>query len=267
MKIICLKGGLGNQLFEYCRYRQLLEAGEKHVFMFRDFRRLKQHHHLLISQCFDIDLPPQHLWVTLVTFAIKKLRALHLWPILYDDSDNRCVLIDCFSQDKRYISKSQQLLRFRDLKLTETSRQYLSSIKTSPYPVAIHIRRGDYLLAENIQNFGVCDTEYHQKAIDIVLKHHPEAQFFLFSDDMEWVCRHLLIDHATYITKEQPEHDHIDLFLMAHCKAHIIANSTFSFWGSMLADHAEHLCIYPKRWFSNPAWTTPDIFPSHWIAL
>lgn len=235
--------------------------------MFRDFRQLKQHHHLLISQCFDINLPPQQLWVTLLTFAIKTLRSLRLWPSLYDESNTHCVLIDSYSQDKRFINNARQLFKFRDLKLTGQSRQYLSSIKESGYPVAIHVRRGDYLQAGNMENFGVCDTLYYQKAIGIVQKNHPEAQFFIFSDDMEWVCDNLLVDHATYIRKDSDENDYIDLYLMSQCKAHIIANSTFSFWGSMLADDAEHLCIYPKRWFSNPLWKAPDIFPSHWIAI
>ena len=267
MKIICLKGGLGNQLFEYCRYCQLLEAGENKVYMFRDFRQLKQHHHLLISQCFDINLPPQQPWVTFLTFAIMILRNLRLWPSLYDDSNTNCVLIDSYSQDKRYISKSKQLIKFRDLKLTELSRQYLSSIKASQYPVGIHVRRGDYLQADNMENIGICSTIYYQKAINTVLKYHPEAQFFLFSDDMEWVCNNISVEHVIYIKKDHAEHDYIDLYLMTQCKAHIIANSTFSFWGSMLSDNTEHLCIYPKRWFVNPQWKTPDIFPPHWIAL
>ena len=132
MKIICLKGGLGNQLFEYCRYRQLLEAKEGMVYMFRDFRKLKQHNHLLISQCFDIELPPQNLMVTILTLAIKTLRILHLWSSLYDDTSRHCVL---------------KLFKFRKLTLTPLTTHYLSLINEAQYPVAIHVRRGDYLLS------------------------------------------------------------------------------------------------------------------------
>ena len=42
MKIICLKGGLGNQMFEYCRYRKLRESGVN-AYLYYDKRRLKQH--------------------------------------------------------------------------------------------------------------------------------------------------------------------------------------------------------------------------------
>ena len=221
----------------------------------------------MISQCFDISMPPKLLWVDFMTLAIKLLKRVNLWSSLYDDTSNHCVLIDSYSQDKRYINKSHQLLRFKDLQLAERSRQNLSLIKTARYPVAIHIRRGDYLQADNLSNIGICDTAYYQKAIDTVLKRYPEAQFFFFSDDMEWVRDNIAVKNAIYIEKEKSEHDYIDLYLMTQCKAHIIANSTFSFWGSMLADNAHHLCIYPKQWFANPEWTVPDIFPSHWIAL
>ena len=267
MKIICLKGGLGNQLFEYCRYRQLLEAKEGKVYMFRDFRKLKQHNHLLISQCFDIELPPQYLMVTILTLAIKTLRILHLWSSLYDDTSRHCVLIDDYSQEKRYIKNALQLFKFRKFTLTPLTTHYLSLINEAQYPVAIHVRRGDYLLADNPSNIGVCDISYYQKAIETIRKQHTDAHYFFFSDDIEWVRNHFSDDNATFIKKEETEPDYVDLYLMTKCKAHIIANSTFSFWGSLLTDHEKHLCIYPKRWFANPEWTVPDIFPSHWIAL
>lgn len=267
MKIVCLKGGLGNQLFEYCRYCQLKETGEDKVYMFYDFRKLKQHHGLLISQCFDISMPPKRLWVILLTLVIKLLRQCNLFPSLYDESNSQCVLIDSYCQDKRYINKSQELLKFKELPFTEQCKWYQSVIKAAQYPVAIHVRRGDYLQADNLDNIGVCETMYYQKAIDIVLKKHPEAQFFFFSDDMEWVRENLSVDNAIYREKDVAEHDYTDLYLMTLCKAHITANSTFSFWGSMLADHTDHLCIYPKHWFTNPEWTVPNIFPAHWIAI
>ena len=41
----------------------------------------------------------------------------------------------------------------------------------------------------------------------------------------------------------------IDLCLMSKCNYHIIANSSFSWWGAWLAD-SEHV-IAPKNWFSD----------------
>lgn len=267
MKIVCLKGGLGNQLFEYCRYRQLQENATGKVYLYRDFRKLKQHGGTLVSHCFDIQLPPQQLWVTLLVLTVKFLRVLHLCPMLYDETDRRCILIDSYSQDRHYISQWPQLLKFRDIKMTVGSSDYLSQIKASPYPVAVHIRRGDYLQADNLENIGICDISYYRQAIDTVRQKHRASQFFFFSDDMAWVRQHLFVENAVYVEHDNTNKDVVDLYLMALCKAHVIANSTYSFWGSMLAESEEHLCIYPKHWFANPQWTVPDIFPSHWISL
>lgn len=55
MKIVCLKGGLGNQMFEYCRFRDLMESGHDEVYLFYDHRRLKQHNGLRLSDCFELE--------------------------------------------------------------------------------------------------------------------------------------------------------------------------------------------------------------------
>ena len=94
MKIICLKGGLGNQMFEYCRYKMLKDKGEK-VFIYYDKRRLKQHKNILISDVFNIDMPKDYLWVKMVVWYIKLLRTFHIAPSLYDDEkyENSVILI------------------------------------------------------------------------------------------------------------------------------------------------------------------------------
>lgn len=266
MKIICLKGGLGNQMFEFCRYKMLQEKSNQNVYIFYNSRQLKQHQHLLISDCFDVKMSPCPLWVSATTYLIMLLRLLHIKKHLYDDERDDCILIDDYSQDKKYIQNAKSLFTFRPT-VSDENIQYQTLIRKAEFPVAIHIRRGDYMLADNLKDFGVCSSEYYQQAISKVTALHPEAQFFLFSDDIVWTQQHITPTNAIYVEHQEGVHDYIDLYLMTLCKAHIIANSTFSFWGSMLADHEEHLCIYPKHWYANPQWIAPDIFPSHWIAL
>lgn len=266
MKIVCLKGGLGNQMFEYCRYRMLQAESRQSVYMFYNRRQLKQHQHLLVSDCFDIKLPHCPLWVSAATYLLMTLRQLHILGRLYDDERDDCILIDDYSQDKKFIRHAKSLFTFRTA-LADECVDYQTMIRQAVFPVAIHIRRGDYLHNNNLTDFGLCSDEYYQQAISKTTELHPEAQFFIFSDDIEWTRQHITPGNAVYVEHRKGVQDYVDLYLMTLCKAHIIANSTFSFWGSMLTDHAEHLCIYPKHWFANPQWTTPDIFPPHWIAL
>ena len=266
MKIVCLKGGLGNQMFEYCRYRMLLDRSRQSVFIFYNNWQLKQHQHILMSNCFNVSLSHCPVWVSAVTYLLMLCRRLNILSHLYDDERDDCILIDDFSQDRKFIQNAKSLLTFRPA-VSDESAPYQTLIRQAHYPVAIHVRRGDYLQADNLRDFGLCGTEYYQQAISRITALHSEAQFFLFSDDIEWTKQYITPQNAVYVQHEENVPDYVDLYLMTLCKAHIIANSTFSFWGSILADHAEHLCIYPKRWFANPQWTAPDIFPSHWTAL
>ena len=267
MKIISLKGGLGNQIFEYCRYRYLKENTDESIYLYYDSRRLKQHGGTLLDECFDITLPKHTIGIDLCVAMLKLLRQMRLFPRLYDDTRNDCVLIDDYCQDRRFIDKASAWLRFRDFHLHEKSQQVLAMIEAEPYPVAIHVRRGDYLIEQNLSDFGLCSADYYRSAIDHILEKHPSARFFMFSDDMAWVRQNLPVENAVYVEKDSGEPDYIDLFLMTRCQGHIIANSTFSYWGAMLANDEDATNIYPRRWFANTEWTVPDIFPDGWICL
>lgn len=267
MKIICLKGGLGNQMFEYCRYRMLRESGVN-AYLYYDKRRLKQHKNILVFDVFNIDMPKDYIWVSLLVWCIKLLRKLHIAPYLYDDEQygNRVILIDDYCQDEEYIQEAQKYFSFQELQLNEESLCIKKQILSETYPISVHIRRGDYLLSENKNNFGICPISYYQEAINYVNQSIPNATYFIFSDDIKWCKDNLPFTKAIYVDLPTDTPDFVSLYLMTKCKGHIIANSTFSFWGAFIAKKQE-ICIYPKRWFANKEWTTPKIFPKKWHTL
>jgi len=53
------------------------------------------------------------------------------------------------------------------------------------------------------------------------------------------------------------------LALMRSCKSHVIANSTFSWWGAYLA--GRDVVVYPARWLGGI--DTRDLFPPHWHCI
>lgn len=121
-------------------------------------------------------------------------------------------------------------------------------IAASAYPVSVHVRRGDYLSAENAALFGGISTpEYYDAALGYVRERHPEAEFFIFSDDPGYV-REKYGDDGSCVTVDVNHADDsmFDIYLMSLCSAHICANSSFSFWGARLDAHrGSALCIRP----------------------
>ncbi|HEY3415711.1 MAG TPA: alpha-1,2-fucosyltransferase, partial [Armatimonadota bacterium] len=135
--------------------------------------------------------------------------------------------------------------------------------------VALHIRRGDYVsVKKNLRFNGVCSVEYYQAALDLLLKkvEHPHA--FIFSDDIPWARENLHLNiPTTFVDHNDARRDYEDLRLLSHCRHHIIANSTFSWWGAWLAAWPGQVVIAPRRWFRSKAYNTKDIVPEHWLRL
>lgn len=266
MKIVCLKGGLGNQIFEYCRFRDLKDSGNGKVYLFYDRRRLKQHKGLKLSDCFEIDLPPCPWRVELAVWGLKICRAVGILKRLHDDELPGAVLIDDYSQHLRFIRNVRRYISFRR-SFAGLRTPFVQMIKAADYPVSVHVRRGDYLHPSNMKIFSLCGVDYFQQAIARIRRERPDARFFFFSDDMEWVRENLWMEDAVYVEHTELMPDYVDLYLMTLCRGHIISNSTFSFWGAQLAADGSGMKIYPRRWFRNPAWSVPSIFSEEWIGL
>jgi hypothetical protein len=91
--------------------------------------------------------------------------------------------------------------------------------------------------------------------------------FYVFSDDMSWVSSnldlpfpHTFVEHNRGISSNQ------DMRLMSMCRHHIVANSSFSWWGAWLNPYAEKLVVAPRKWFADER-SVNDLFPPAWIAL
>ncbi len=118
----------------------------------------------------------------------------------------------------------------------------------SPRPsaplVSIHVRRGDSLRNNTLTRMNMA---YYEEAMARFRIEIPEAVFVVFSDDLPWCRERFRIDDVIFA---EGNADTVDLFLMARCDHHIIANSTYSWWSAYLNRNPARRVIYPIPWFA-----------------
>lgn len=176
----------------------------------------------------------------------------------------------CFNNETKL--KSAKYLQTGGLTgLLETLPQSVSILK--PNVVSLHIRRGDYLNLPD--TYGeVCNEDYLDRAVKYMLEKVDDAQFIIFTNDdewtEEWIGRYATAnpecDGRLHIFKGTTEETgYLDLYIMTQCSHHIIANSSFSWWGAYLGVNPEKIIVAPKVW--NRASKQTDIYTEKMILL
>ena len=135
--------------------------------------------------------------------------------------------------------------------------------------VSLHVRRGDYVSNEvTTRVHGVMDPDYYRRAAEDLGARVRQPHFFVFSDEPQWAREHLELGHPTTVVDlNGPDRSCEDLRLMRLCRHHIIANSSFSWWGAWLSDGPDPVVIAPKRWFRESEHDTRDLIPDRWRRL
>ena len=146
---------------------------------------------------------------------------------LYDNCPD-WVSIQGFFQTEKYFKNIKDELQkdfeFKD-EIKIPCEDMISSLNN---PVALHIRRTDYITNPNHTCLGL---DYYEKAI----KEFDDQPILIFSDDPKWCQEQELFESDRFMISDNDD-AYLDLCLMTMCKGHIIANSSFSWWGAWLAD-------------------------------
>jgi hypothetical protein len=142
--------------------------------------------------------------------------------------------------------------------------EVLRQIQATAEPVSLHIRRGDYTLAAE-GNIAL-QLGYYLGGIDYFRARLQDPTFFVFSDDIAWATANLpagistvFVDHNDAVTS------HEDLRLMSACRHHIIANSTFSWWGAWMNPREDKMVYAPKYWHLKADSYYPGLLPPEWM--
>lgn len=127
--------------------------------------------------------------------------------------------------------------------------------------VGIHVRRGDF-----VEYGNTLPQEYYEEAISIIESQIDNPEYYVFSNGIEWARKNLPVEEATYVDWNDGSTDYIDLYLLSQCRHTIMANSTFSWWGSWLHEESNDVVVTPSKWWnaSEPVDEMWDFIPNHW---
>jgi hypothetical protein len=177
---------------------------------------------------------------------------------------NNCpdwVNLQGYFQSEKYFKNIESEIRedfsFRE-EILNPCKEMISQVSS---PISLHIRRGDFLI--NSGNHHNLDLDYYKEALE---KFDSDRNVIIFSDDAEWCKEQELFSNDRFLVSESRD-SYVDLCLMTLCSDHIIANSTFSWWGAWLGKG--ETVIAPSKWFgpNNQHLNTQDLYPDEWIVI
>lgn len=175
------------------------------------------------------------------------------------------VYLNGFWQSEKYFAGIRQtLLQELSLRepLTAAATQLKERILADRNSVSIHFRRGDYVKLQSAADFhGTAGMEYYDRALAIIRASVQDASCYIFSDEIDWVREHFRVPGAVYIAGLK---GYEDLELMKHCRHHITANSSFSWWGAWLNPARDKVVVAPQKWFKDQNINTSDLIPKTW---
>jgi hypothetical protein len=290
MVITNLIGGLGNQMFQYAAGRAL--SLERNVSLRLDisgFENYGLHQGFELQRVFncpaeiasEADVRGILGWQysssirqllsrpSMAAFRREELVVeshFHYWQEI-KNVPNDCYLTGYWQSEKYFLEVTTQMRGDFSFRLPlENQNAELAKQINQVNAVSLHVRRGDYAHnPKTTETHGLCSLDYYQAAIQYVSERVTPPHFFVFSDDISWVKSNLKIDFpCEYVDHNHRAESYNDMLLMSMCQHHIIANSSFSWWGAWLNPSGEKIVVAPKHWFANQT-DIQDLLPQGWV--
>lgn len=273
MITVNIKGGLGNQMFQYACGRALALKNATGLSLVRS------QHSRDISRPFSLthfNLKAEIISGRKSPFFLKlkerlKQKITGDFHVGFDPKVlqlGATAYLDGYFQSELYFKDYEESIR-EDFTLKEplsgNKTVIADIIRNDPNAVSVHVRRNDYLTHPDFG--GIATREYYNRAIERLQENIPTARFYVFSDDIAWCQTELIsLKDATFVSNPELK-DFEEMFLMTLTKHHIIANSSFSWWGAWLGQNPNKVVIAPERWSNlNEDWYR-DIIPEKWIRV
>lgn len=262
-----IMGGLGNQLFQiFTTIAYAIRYNKLFLFPYNEQLDEKRHSYwntFLIDLCKNTTIHP-HCKVTNDDLETKipvyRERTFH-----YEEIPNIASSIKLFGyfQTYKYFYKEQerifemiQLREQQSLVFNEYKHVYFQSPNT--INISLHFRMGDYVALPAYH--PVMSLQYYRKSIDYILSFLPSSKiqilYFCERVDNEIVLQKIQSlqhmfkeENISFVKVSYDIPDWKQVIIMSNCHHHIIANSTFSWWGAYFNMNPLKLVCYPNIWF------------------
>jgi hypothetical protein len=249
-------GRLGNQMFQYATLYSLGKKLNYDVGVPYQSRSSNDKMDFCLSDGFEITAPDS---------SAKFSTSVYIEPHFNYDPNILNIPDGCdirgYFQTEKYFKQHREDLKNKEFKFKQPIQDKVNSLldgKDSDL-ISVHIRLGDYIHIQDCH--PVCSVDYYKAAFEQLPK---DAQIVLFSDDYAQALD-LFKSFGINIMLTGGNDKFIDMCLMTKCEYHVIANSSFSWWGAWLSDSKK--TIAPKQWFGSAShmpknWD--DIYSENW---
>ena len=252
---VYLQGGLGNQMFQYA-------AGVSALKEYSQFSNLK----------LDTSFYNTQERKVIVDGLTGRGYDLDVFNITYNQCEEAPegeTMLEGWFQNIEEFANVENLIKVEftfNVDFCDATREVENQISESDHPISIHVRRGDYIMNPTANSHhGVLDKSYYDEAIRMMDSMYTEPHYFVFSEDLDW-CKENIHGKGkvTYVGSECNDiKDSGHLYLMSKCENHILANSSFSWWGAFLGKSQS--AIGPKKWLADGSGS--GIMLENWIKI
>lgn len=273
-----LMGGLGNQLFQIFTtlaygiknssqvifpYSRELNVGVTRTTYWDSFLINLKKYTTYMDQIYTNNM--------LMSLPIYKEQGFRYSEIPHQKCD--VLLYGYFQSYKYFESCKNELFSMIYLEKQQENMEYLySQYFDHENIISMHFRLGDY---KNIQDFHpIMPYEYYSNALNYILscRNNPmyRVLFFCEKDDIIDVSNIIALlikefPNVEFIKVDDIIDDWQQMLIMSCCRDNIIANSSFSWWGSFFNKNENKIVCYPYQWFGpNLDHDTIDLYPNTW---
>jgi len=286
MIMIEIKGGIGNQLFQYAAARSLAYQNNSKLGIDKSFFEINGYSKRELSLQ-HLNINPKIKFISMLK-KIKYLRKIgflskYLINDIVEEKSNEFIyekinykygklnVMTGYFQSYKFFEDIRPILieEIKPRKKSIALNKYINLLEGAKKTVSLHVRRGDY-----VELGWELEINYYINALNEIIKKveiENPLEIFVFSDDLLWCENNILneIPEKCNVTlvDDNSLKDYEEIFLMSLCDNNIISNSTFSWWGAWLNQKKDKIVISPEKWIDNKNVKEFDIIPKEWIII